>query len=167
MSESGKTTFSKGSKVSADQTLGEIRRLLRQFGAGPVVFGDSDDRISVGFEMETRSIRFVVPLPEPGGEVLLRIANSNRTRTRPQTDAEYQQIIRSRWRALLLVIKAKLESVHSEIETFDEAFMAEIVMQSDDPRYPNGVTMAEFFLPMLPQRTTPLLSIGKEWGDKR
>ena len=36
--------------------------------------------------------------------------------------------VRRRWRALLLVIKAKLESVESGIETFEEAFASQIVL---------------------------------------
>jgi hypothetical protein len=47
-----------------------------------------------------------------------------------------------RWRALLLVIKAKLESVESNIETFEHAFLAQIVM-------PNDQTVSEILNPII------------------
>ena len=45
-----------------------------------------------------------------------------------------------RWRALLLVVKAKLEAVEAEIATFEEEFLPHIVL-------PNGRTVGEMALP--------------------
>lgn len=47
-----------------------------------------------------------------------------------------------RWRTLLLCLKAKLESVESGIETFEDAFLAQIVM-------PDGGTVAEHVRPRI------------------
>ena len=58
----------------------------------------------------------------------------------PKMLAAWEQALRTRWRALLLCIKAKLESVESGIETFDTAFMAQIVL-------PDGRTVEERVLP--------------------
>jgi hypothetical protein len=49
---------------------------------------------------------------------------------------------RERWRALLLCVKAKLESVSSKIETFEEAFLAHVVM-------PDGRTVHEHTAPRI------------------
>jgi hypothetical protein len=54
----------------------------------------------------------------------------------------YDQEVRRRWRALGLVIKAKLESVESGIETFESAFMANIVM-------PDGKTFGKYAGPAI------------------
>ncbi len=55
----------------------------------------------------------------------------------PGGDAENdKKAARQKWRALLLVIKAKLESVESEIETLEQAFYANIVL-------PSGLTVYE------------------------
>ena len=56
----------------------------------------------------------------------------------------HQQAIRQRWRALALVIKAKLESVETGVATFEEEFMANIVL-------PSAQTMAEYALPQIAQ----------------
>ena len=47
-----------------------------------------------------------------------------------------------RWRAMILVVKAKLESVETGISTFQEEFMAHIIMA-------NGKTIGENILPRL------------------
>jgi hypothetical protein len=55
-------------------------------------------------------------------------------------EAKGAQQIRSRWRALLLVIKAKLEAVDIGILTAEDAFMAETIL-------PDRQTVAEYMRP--------------------
>ena len=54
----------------------------------------------------------------------------------------WEQATRQCWRALALVVKAKLEAVEANIATFEEEFMAHIVM-------PDGKTVAEHARPMI------------------
>jgi hypothetical protein len=54
----------------------------------------------------------------------------------------YDQECRQRWRALLLVIKAKLEAVESGIACFEEEFLAHIVL-------PNGQQVGQWLRPQL------------------
>jgi hypothetical protein len=61
------------------------------------------------FEAHVRRLRFDLPLPDGKGD-------------------RADQARKQRWRALLLCIKAKLEAVASNIETFEEAFLAHVVM---------------------------------------
>jgi hypothetical protein len=49
---------------------------------------------------------------------------------------------RQRWRALVLVLKAKLEAVASGISTVESEFLAGIVL-------PNGMTLGQAVLPRL------------------
>ena len=43
----------------------------------------------------------------------------------------WEQAVRQRWRALHLVIQAKLEAVETGISTFDEEFLAWITLPDD------------------------------------
>ncbi|WP_198651245.1 hypothetical protein [Salinicola sp. CPA57] len=54
----------------------------------------------------------------------------------------WEQACRQRWRALALVIKAKLEAVESGITMFEEEFLAHIVL-------PNGGTVGGWMLPQI------------------
>jgi hypothetical protein len=56
----------------------------------------------------------------------------------------YEQAERQRWRALALVIKAKLEAVESGITEFEREFMAHIVL-------PGGGTVGDWMLPQIEQ----------------
>jgi hypothetical protein len=52
------------------------------------------------------------------------------------------QAIRQRWRALLLVIKAKLEAVQGGITEFDAEFLPHIVL-------PDGQTVGDWIIPQV------------------
>lgn len=109
--------FAASTKVGVDQTRVEIERTLSRYGATAFAYMSQTGKAIIAFEAQKRHIKITVPLP-PG-----------------DSDKEKQQA-RQRWRALLLVIKAKLESVEIGIETLEEAFYANIVM-------PNGQTIYE------------------------
>ena len=57
-------------------------------------------------------------------------------------DKAWEQAQRSAWRALNLVIKAKLESVKAGIFTFEQEFLPHILL-------PNGQTVGEFMVPQI------------------
>lgn len=122
-------------KVPAMQTRGEIEALLRKYGADSFGYAQEMNRVSLGFRANGRMVRFAVVMPEE--------------KTQPRH-------YRSRWRALLLCIKAKLESVATGIESFDEAFMPHVVM-------PDGKTVSQHALAGIKQayetgKMPPLLS---------
>jgi hypothetical protein len=81
----------------------------------------------VQFKAKDRVVRFEVKLPNQ--------ADYRHVKT-------YEQASRTKWRALLLVIKGKLESVEAGIATFEEEFMPYIVM-------PNDQTIAAILVPMI------------------
>lgn len=114
--------YAEHTQVPVQVTQAEIEKLARRYGAKG--FASAIDwktnRAQIEFALEKRRVRFSMQLP----------------------DENAMQAQRARWRALLLVIKAKLESVERGIETFDQAFMPHIVM-------PDGKTFGEIHLPQL------------------
>lgn len=146
--------YAQRTKVPANQTKNEIEAFLMKQGASGFISGtvnttsggSSSSTAMLAFEMRDRRIKFVVPMPT--GEKGWRSATEN------QLAAE----TRRRWRALLLVIKAKLEAVNSQIVSFDVEFMPFIVL-------PTGKTVAENIVPQLPELLAgkdlpPLLGAG-------
>lgn len=105
--------YATGTAVPVDRTRSEIEHLLERYGAGGFVYGTTNGQAMLAFEMRERRLRFLVPMPTP-----------NKSRTDEQ---RVKAEIRRRYRALLLVLKAKLEAVASQIVTFDEEFLAHIV----------------------------------------
>lgn len=150
-----KRRFAEGTSVSTDNSRSEIDRLLVRYGATSFMFGMNATSAMVAFDMHGRRIKFVLPMPDRTApefnEVRANQYASTKKRATPEQAADkYEQATRQRWRALVLCIKAKLESVESEIETFEEAFLPHIVMQ-------NGRTIGETLIPDIAK----LIEVGK------
>ena len=107
--------------VPVERSRSQITTLLEKHKASRIMVGYDSDRAMVGFVYSERVIRFTVLLPPRNSE----------------------QRLRQRWRALLLALKAKLECVESGIETFEEAFLAHVVVPG------TGRTVGEDLIPRL------------------
>jgi hypothetical protein len=80
---------------------------------------------------DKRNVMFELPLPKVEA---FKLDGLRRTRSPEKQHAAWEQGCRSSWRALLLAIKAKLVSVESGVESFEEAFLAQLVVKDDEGR---------------------------------
>lgn len=131
--------YAQNTSVSSDKSKSEIEKTLTRYGANGFMYGWSEQNAVIAFEMIGRRIKFVLPMPNRN-EFLL--TDTGRERAESQVQIAYEQATRQRWRALALVIKAKLEAVESGITEFQEEFLAHIVL-------PNGSTVGENMLPQI------------------
>ncbi len=136
------TRFAENTKVSSNRSRDEIERTLTRYGADGFLYGWQDDSAIVGFRMRGRQVRFRLPLPDRNDKSFTLTATGRARRSADQVIMEYEKAIRQRWRALALVIKAKLEAVECEITEFDEEFLAHIVL-------PSGGTVGDWLLPQI------------------
>ena len=118
--------YASRTKVPVEKTKIEIEATLKRYGADRFAYFSESAKAIIVFEVQQRRVRFDLPFEREG--------NSE--------SAQRHQ--RERWRALLLCIKAKLESVTSNIETFEEAFLAHVVM-------PDGQTVYQHTAPRIEQ----------------
>jgi hypothetical protein len=137
--------YAETTTVPVSRSQAEIQSLIRRYGARKFVSGfDEDVRIAaIQFEMHGRRIAFRLRLPDSNDDQF-RYDGRGRERSTSAWENAYQQECRRLWRSLLLVIKAKLESVESGVETFEEAFLPQIVLPGTD-----GQTVGEFAVPQL------------------
>ena len=129
--------FAEKTSVPAERTRAEIEKWLVRAGADQVNSGFATGKAVVGFRMKDRLVKIIMPLPILNGQKGPRLEDG-RWRTQEGVDQE----TRRRWRALLLYIRAKLESVESGIMVFEDAFMAHMVL-------PNAQTVSEFMRPQI------------------
>jgi len=133
-------SYATRTSVSAERSKMEIEATLKRYGADQFVSGWRDSAAMIGFRMGNRMIRFVLPLPGITDfytyETTYRGQKIEKTRNDAAAQQACEQEIRRRFRALSLVIKAKLEAVASGITTFEEEFLAHIVL-------PGGQTVYE------------------------
>jgi len=138
--------YAANTSVSSDKSQGEVRKILARYGATKFGYLEEDQRAVIAFEIHGRRIRFVLPLPSRTDESIVKTAHKyayhRRTRSITAQHEAYEQAIRQRWRALTLAIKAKLETVESGIATFEEEFMAYVVL-------PSGQTVGEWMHPQI------------------
>lgn len=128
-------------QVPIDRSQAEIRKMLKRYGAGAVGVIESNAGAAVEFSAHDRRIRFVLDMPDPQSHEFTRTP-TGRARSAPEAEKAHDQAIRQRWRALCLVIKAKLEAVESDIVSFESEFLAHTVL-------PSGRTVVEEVTPQI------------------
>lgn len=120
--------------MPVDRSKAEIERILAKAGADQFSSGWTNEKAIIMFRMKERFIRIEMSMPVKGkaknkkGWVLGEESLAKETRRM--------------WRAMVLYVKAKLASIESGIVTFDDAFMAHIVL-------PNKQTVSQFISPQI------------------
>jgi len=141
IAEDGKMSrYAANTSVSVGTSKAEIERIVERYGADGFMSAWHGEKAVIAFAMDNRQIRFVLDMP-PKTE--RRFTHHSRgTRTPDAALKEWEQACRQRWRALALVIKAKLEAVESGISVFEDEFLANIVM-------PDGQTVSQHTRPLI------------------
>lgn len=107
--------FAQKTKVPSDKSIGEIRKALDAFGAKKFSLGTRKRHSFLKFTYNKTQVKFYFDTPEkPGKDATIAQRK------------KYEQALNTRWRQVLLCVKAKLQSVECGLETFEEAFMAHI-----------------------------------------
>ena len=137
--------YASATEVSAVRTKAEIEDLLTRAGASSYGVMSQAGAAMVVFEMHDRRIRIDLPLPDQNAEEFKWTNHRTRRRRSPEAQRDaWEQACRSRWRALLLTVKAKLEAVAIGISTFEQEFLAHVMM-------PDGLTVGQHVAPRIAQ----------------
>ena len=131
--------FAENTSVPVERSKTELERTLTRYRAEKFAYFTDATTAAIAFAMRGRSIRIRLPLPReenfartPAGKPRMLAARRN----------ECDKATRQAWRALLLVVRAKLEAVESGIATFEDEFLAYTML-------PNGKTVGEQLGPSL------------------
>lgn len=137
------SVYAAATEVPVEKSRAEIERMLSRYKATRFASGWSENGAVILFEVHDRRIRFDLPMPNVDDPKFTRDPRcSYKLRPAEAARRSYEQACRSRWRALALVIKAKLEAVESGISEFEEEFLANIVL-------PNGKTVGAWMRPQV------------------
>ena len=93
------------------------------------------------FRMNGKQVKFILPLPQRDE---FKLTETGRTRTENSQYEAWEKACRQRWRALKLVIQAKLEAVECGISVFEDEFLSNIML-------PDGQTVGDFMRPQINQ----------------
>lgn len=134
--------FAQNTDVSVEKSRAEIEKLITRYGATSTAFMNRPGLAMIAFEAKDRRVVFELPLPDIS-EKRFDWSPGGRKRLAPEARvAAWEQACRQKWRALALVIKAKLEAVESGITSFEDEFLAHIMM-------PDGLTVGKHVKPMV------------------
>jgi hypothetical protein len=125
-----KTAYARGTKVAPSKTREEIDRALAKAGATKrVITEDEDLHLAIVAFMLGAPYRLEIPLPfydphHPPKERPTRWHYMTQTQRAEWNDGR----VRERWRAILLLVKAKLEIVALGVSTVEREFLADLVL---------------------------------------
>ena len=106
------------------------------------MYGWDQNRAVIAFHAKGKQVRFLLPLPDRRAREFTHTPGRQFLRSDGAQQEAYEQAVRQRWRALALVIKAKLEAVEAGITEFEDEFLAHIVL-------PDGQTVGSWMRPQV------------------
>jgi len=128
-------------EVSVEKSRAEIEATLTRYGADAFAYSIDGRAVRIAFRMDERQYRFGITLPSPQDRAFSHLP-SGAPRAAVPARAAYDQACRQKYRALALVIKAKLEAVAAGISTVEDEFLANLVL-------PNRETVSEWIRPQV------------------
>ena len=134
--------YAADTSVSVAKSEADIKAVIRRYGASSFASFEASVAAMIAFEMKGRRVVFKLPLPDRQSKEFTETPSGRWARSDKQAGAAWEQACRSKWRALHLCIKAKLEAVEAGIETFEDAFLAHIQM-------PDGLSVADHVKPRI------------------
>lgn len=152
--------------VSVENSRAEIERTLRRYKADSFFYAEEIGRHLIGFKMADRLIRFTLTMPRRDDKAFTTYlrGTTEYARTEAESEKKWEQACRQKWRALALVIKAKLEAVEAGISTVENEFLADTMLQ-------DGQTVAETIQPQIAEAyrlgvkaPALMLGMGKSGG---
>lgn len=152
--------YASKTEVSTDRSRDEIERTLRRYGATGFMYGWTEKGAVIGFQIKDKQYKAALRIPKE--DEFIRNARGAR-RPQKQVKPVFERAKKQRFRALALVIKAKLEAVESDISTVEIEFMPWMVL-------PNGQTVGQWMMPQLEAiyqsgKMPPLLPGGDDVVD--
>jgi hypothetical protein len=146
--------YAEKTSVPVERSRSEIERILTRYGA--VRFGSmtEPDKATIYFEVKGRQVQIPIAMPDPGDK---RFTHDARSTYRRVSDTKRDQRVeaerRRRWRVLVITVKAMLEAVESKLLTFDQAFLAHIVIPG------RAMTLGEAITPKLDALYSGVMSL--------
>lgn len=121
--------YAENTSVPVERSLAELKREINRFGATGFGYAEKGDRVQVIFECEGLRIRFDMHIPPRAAFTQDRRGNR---RVDTAIDRDWEQAQRRIWRSLTAVVKAKLVAVDDGISTFEQEFLAFVVLPEGD-----------------------------------
>ncbi len=122
--------YAQDTKVSPTSSVEQIRRLLTNAGSRGFAFEEVEEYAQIAFQLHDRTIRFKVQYPSPDDRQFTHTEVQGWEREPRKARELWERAIRQKWRALHLMVKAKLEAIASGIVTAEKEWMPYTVLRT-------------------------------------
>ena len=126
--------FAEGTSVPVEKTRIEVEEVVRRFGADSFVSGYEGRTAFIAFRAMGRMVRLTLAMPDPDDDAFT-LTPAGRARDAGPAREAYEAECRRRWRALALLVKAKVTAVSDGVVTFEEEFLPHIVLADGSTVY--------------------------------
>jgi hypothetical protein len=149
-------TYAKKTSVSVAKSKAEVDKTLDRYGASEQLVGESKAQgvAFVAFSLDGRNVKVAIALPKLSEFSEREFRGRMVEATEEWQRKAWEQACRERWRAFVLVLKAKLELIEIGASTVEREFLSDLML-------PSGRTVGEEIGAQLDGMTTvPLLQMG-------
>lgn len=122
-------------------TTAELEKILAKYGCTSFISGTHEGQATIAFQVSGLNILMRIPLPDVNDKKFTHTP-TGRARDRDGVHAEHQTAIRATWRALLILVKAKLVGIDQGVTTIEQEFLPHILL-------PNGQTFSDHVIPQI------------------
>ncbi len=143
-------TYAADTSVPVEKSKAELEGLLVKAGASQraVVSDDEAGIVRILFTLgrgpDLRQVRLELPLPKRSAfHQATRLDGRPKSKSRT-AESQWEQACRARWRAAVLLVRAKLEAVALGVSTLDREFFADMAL-------PDGRTVYQAVGPSVAQ----------------
>lgn len=133
--------FAEGTTVPVETTKSELERLLKGYGADAILMGWDGPIHQLAFRLQGMHVRYSVERPDRRDSIVTSYPSGKPRPLHLQAEAAAAEE-RRRWRALLLIVKAKLEMIASGDATFADEFLPHVMLA-------DGSTIGEWAGPQI------------------
>jgi hypothetical protein len=116
--------YASTTKTEVSNSEAEIKKTFNRFGVEDIIIGTIDGYLSVMFKRYGRPYSIRIALPGKDDDAILYTPNRMSKRNNSIAHKAWEQACRSKWRELLLLIKAKLVAIENGIASFDDEFLS-------------------------------------------
>lgn len=133
--------YARTTTVPEAQSRAELEHLLDRYGADRFAYSKEPGFVQIGFRISSRFVRLGMPMPKADDREFA-LTPTGMIAAESTRQKQFEQACRQHWRALVLVLKAKLEAVELGITTLEREFLADTIL-------PDGRTVAEAIVPQI------------------
>ncbi|OHB65737.1 MAG: hypothetical protein A2Y76_01540 [Planctomycetes bacterium RBG_13_60_9] len=134
------TRYAENTSVSVEKSRAEIERTLQRYGAEKFVSGWDQTTATIGFVFRGRAFKLSLELPDKAD---FRLTPAGKYERHPDDALRaWEKACRENWRALCLLVKAKLVAVEQGVATLENEFLAYTCL-------PSGQTVSDWLQPQI------------------